>query len=139
VLAIFTGPHAYVSATWYAEPNTVPTWNYTAVHVYGICRLVHEKAEIIRMLQDCVNFYEGSMQKPWRFNSETDFAERLAAQVVGFRIEISRWEAKWKLGQNHPSSRRRRAIAALDRQPNNGAHEIAALMRTTLIEEDNPD
>src|SRR5688500_1428466 len=54
VLAVFTGPHAYISPTWYAEPNTVPTWNYTAVHAYGICRLVHDVDELGRILQDFV-------------------------------------------------------------------------------------
>ena len=42
VLAIFSGPHAYISPTWYAAPNTVPTWNYVAVHVYGTLRVEHD-------------------------------------------------------------------------------------------------
>jgi len=60
-------------------------------------------------------------------------------QVVGFRVEISRWEAKWKPGQNHSSSRRRRTIAALNEQPDKGAREIAALMQATLFDADDSD
>jgi transcriptional regulator len=132
VVAVFTGPHAYISPTWYAEPHTVPTWNYTAVHVYGTCRLVQDMDELGRILQDTVTYYEGSMPEPWQFDSTSDFARRLAAQVVGFRVDVSHWEAKWKLGQNHAASRRRRTIAALDAQPDAGSREIAELMRATL-------
>ena len=131
-LAVFTGPHAYISPTWYAEPNTVPTWNYTAVHVCGTCRLVHDVDELGRILQDFVAFHEGSMPEPWQFDSKTDFARRLAAQVVGFRVDISHWEAQWKLGQNHSAARRRLTIAALNAQSDSGAREIADLMRATL-------
>ena len=42
VLAVFSGPHAYISPTWYESENVVPTWNYVAVHAYGICRLVND-------------------------------------------------------------------------------------------------
>ena len=137
ILAVFTGPHAYISPTWYAEPNTVPTWNYTAVHVYGTCRLIHDADELGGILQDTVTYYEGSMPEPWQFKPETDFARRLAAQVVGIRVEISHWEAQWKLGQNHAASRRRLTIAALDAQSDAGAREIADFMRATL--ENGPD
>ncbi len=135
VLVVFSGPHAYISPTWYAEPNTVPTWNYTAVHANGTCRLVHETAELLGILRDYAAFYEASLPEPWRFDHETEFASRMAAQVVGFRIEVSRWEGKWKLAQNHPVARRRRTIAALESQGDINAHEIAALMRATLPEE----
>jgi transcriptional regulator len=129
VVAIFTGPHAYISPTWYAEPNTVPTWNYAAVHGYGTCRLVHDARELMGILQDYVTVYEGSLPEPWQFDAESEFAQRLAGQVVGFRVEIARWEAKWKLGQNHSPERRHRTIAALEQQADAGAREIAALMR----------
>ena len=100
---------------------------------------MQDTAELVRILQDYTTFYEDSMPQPWRFDAETDFAQRLAAQVVGFRIAISRWEAKWKLGQNHPVDRRRRTIAALDAQPDPTAREIAALMRATLSDEREAD
>jgi transcriptional regulator len=115
----------------------VPTWNYATVHVSGTCQLVHKTEELIRILLDYVSFYEQSMPEPWTFDSETDFARRLATQVVGFRVEISRWEGKWKLGQNHSSSRRHRTIVALEEQPDNGSHNIAALMRATLADDGN--
>jgi transcriptional regulator len=94
--------------------------------------LVQDVEEITCILQDYVTYYEAPMPEPWRFDSKADFARQLAAQVVGFRVEISKWEAKWKLGQNQSSSRRRRTIAALEAQSGEGTREVAALMRATL-------
>lgn len=50
VLAIFTGPHAYVSPTWYESEDVVPTWNYVAVHAYGTCRVEHDPSELTRIV-----------------------------------------------------------------------------------------
>jgi transcriptional regulator len=90
--------------------------------------------KLLGILRDYVAFYEGSLPEPWRFDHETEFAGRMAAQVVGFRVEVSRWEGKWKLAQNHPVARRRRTIAALESQPSHDARQIADLMRATLPE-----
>ncbi|MBX9788569.1 MAG: FMN-binding negative transcriptional regulator [Pirellulales bacterium] len=135
-LAIFHGPHAYISPTRYGNTSTpdgarhvVPTWNYTAVHVYGTCHLEHDPAVILAILEHYVEFYERGQPTPWRFHADTPFARRLAAQVVAFRIDIARWEGTWKLGQNHAAERRARTAAALD-DPQ--ARAIAELMQATL-------
>ena len=139
VLAVFSGPHAYISPTWYAEElaadgtqHVVPTWNYTAVHVYGVCRLEHDINATLAILDRYVEFYERGAPAPWKFAADTSFARRLAEQVVGFQIEITRWEGKWKLGQNHPPERRARTAAALASQDDADSQAIAALMRETL-------
>lgn len=139
VLAVFSGPHAYISPTWYAEPraadgtqHVVPTWNYTAVHVYGECCIEHDLDATLTILERYVEFYEAGQAAPWKFAGDTSFARRLAEQVVGFRIEITRWEGKWKLGQNHPPQRRVRTAAALEAQDDADSQAIAALMRETL-------
>ena len=139
VLAVFSGPHAYISPTWYAEPNAadgtqhvVPTWNYTAIHVYGVCRLEHDINATLAILERYVEFYEANQPAPWKFAGDTAFARRLAEQVVGFHIEITRWEGKWKLGQNHPPERRARTAAALAAQDDRDSQAIAALMRESL-------
>lgn len=139
VLAVFSGPHAYISPTWYAEELTadgtqhvVPTWNYTAVHVYGACRLEHDLDATLAILRRYVEFYERGQPAPWKFAADTDFARRLAEQVVGFQIEITRWEGKWKLGQNHPAQRRARTAAALAALDDADSQAIAELMRETL-------
>ncbi len=139
VLVVFSGPHAYISPTWYAEElatdgtqHVVPTWNYTAVHVYGVCRLEYDINATLAILERYVEFYEAGQPAPWKFAADTGFARRLAEQVVGFHIEITRWEGKWKLGQNHPTERRARTAAALAAQDDRDSQAIAELMRGSL-------
>ena len=67
-VVVFPGPHAYISASWYNEPNTVPTWNYAAVHVYGTVRIIEEKEEVVELMEKTVHFYESSMPNPWNAN-----------------------------------------------------------------------
>jgi len=127
-LVIFSGPHAYVSPTWYATPNTVPTWNYVAVHAYGILEPVEDRHELSQILQMTVKKYEGHRPEPWGFDSETDFHQKLMEAIVGFRIEITRLEGKWKLNQNHPPERRQRVIDALREAGGEDRQAIASLM-----------
>lgn len=128
VLAIFSGPHAYVSPTWYEAENVVPTWNYVAVHAYGKMQVIEEPAAILQIVTDSVSFYEGTMPQPWTLNGPSDFVERLLRQIVGFRIEIIRIEGKWKLNQNQPEERRAKVAIALRKQPDDDSQAIAAMM-----------
>ncbi|HEY7310665.1 MAG TPA: FMN-binding negative transcriptional regulator [Gemmataceae bacterium] len=134
VLAVFTGPHAYVSPTWYESENVVPTWNYVAVHVYGILHLIEDLDGLAPILAAMVHTYEWSMPKPWSLDTDTEFFRKFACGVVGFRIEIGRLEGKWKLNQNHPRERREKVARVLERQPDPDAKEIARLMRAMLGE-----
>lgn len=128
VLAVFSGPHAYISPSWYAAENVVPTWNYVAVHAYGWCRLVEGGEGLARILTDTVATYERTTPAPWTVDAGTEFFEKLARQVVGFRIEISRLEGKWKLNQNHPEERRERVIRQLAQSADEQAREIGRMM-----------
>lgn len=128
VLVIYLGPHAYVSPTWYAEPNTVPTWNYGAVHAYGKLEIIEDAAAVVDIVARTVDFYERSMPQPWQFDGETPPAESLVKQIVGFRIPVERWEGKWKLNQNHSVERRQRVIAALESGPTDDQRAIASEM-----------
>lgn len=113
VLAVFSGPHAYVSPTWYESPNTVPTWNYIAAHAYGTAEIVADEAAVMKMLADTATVYESGMPQPWSVPSSDEFVRKLAAGVVAIRIPIDRLEGKAKLNQNHPPERRERAAAKL--------------------------
>ena len=127
-LAVFSGPHAYISPTWYATPNTVPTWNYVAVHAYGVLRLVEDKDHTARLLEKMVEKYEGSRSPSWPFDAGTDFHHKLLDGIVGFEIEITRLDGKWKLNQNHPAERRQRVIAALKEADGENNRAVATLM-----------
>jgi transcriptional regulator len=129
VLAIFSGPHAYVSPSWYEEGGTVPTWNYVAVHAYGSFQVVEERDSLLAILRRSVSTYESPRSQPWAFDESAPHVEMMLKAIVGFRIEITRLEGKWKLSQNHPEGRRRKVIRALETRPDEDSQEIARLMR----------
>ena len=135
-LAIFSGPHAYISPTWYEAEQVVPTWNYTAVHAYGRIRITEDHGDLLEIVRKSVAIYERFMPQPWTFDGASVFMERMLAQIVGFRIEIERIEGKWKLNQNHPVERRRRVVQALRRRGDENAQAVAALMQAMLSVED---
>jgi transcriptional regulator len=132
VMAIFAGPHAYVSPSWYEELDTVPTWNYVAVHAYGTFHLVEERDGVLDILRRSVGTYEGRRSVPWVFDESTDHVERLLKAIVGFRIDITRLEGKWKLSQNQPEARRRKVANALAESQDEDSKAISALMRDAM-------
>ena len=134
VLAVFSGPHAYVSPTWYEAEHMVPTWNYVAVHAYGRVRLVENHDGLLDIVRRSVEVYERSMPRPWSLGEADTFIERLLEQIVGFRIEIERLEGKWKLNQNHPIERREKVVRALAERGDENSAAIAALMRRQIGE-----
>jgi len=135
-LAIFSGPHAYISPTWYEAEQVVPTWNYAAVHVYGRVKVVEDEDALLEIVQETVRVYEQAMPQPWSFDGSSAFVKRMLAQIVGFRIEIVKIEGKWKLNQNHPVERRKKVINALRDRRDENAKAVADMMehhlRTTL-------
>jgi transcriptional regulator len=132
VLVVFSGPHAYISPTWYDVPNTVPTWNYQAVHAYGRCELVEDEMSLLDLLTDTARTYERQLPKPWTFDRENPQITKLLKGIVGFRVEVSRIEGKWKLGQNHSPEMRANVVAELSGSDDPQARAIAALMAATL-------
>lgn len=133
VLAVFHGPHAYISPTWYASTNTVPTWNYQAVHVYGRYSRITDASDLKQVIEETVRFYEASQPEPWSTQiPEADFMNGLLQGIVGFRITIERIEGKFKLSQNHAVERREKVIDALKKQSSDDARAIAALMEADL-------
>ena len=105
-LAIFHGPHAYISPSWYETPLAVPTWNYAAVHAYGTPRLLNDD-ELAAQLRAMIQKYESGFSAPWTGDLPDDFLSKMRLGIVGFDIQITRLEGKWKLGQNRSESRPR--------------------------------
>jgi transcriptional regulator len=125
VLAIFQGPHAYVSPAWYEQQPSVPTWNYAVVHAHGKARLTDE-AELHDLLIRLSNTYEAGRPKPWRAaDLPAAYVSSMLAHIVGFEIEVERLEGKFKLSQNRPAETAR-VIDALERD---GEAGVAQLMR----------
>ena len=132
VLAVFSGPHAYVSPTWYESENVVPTWNYVAVHATGTFRLLDDPTAVAGILAATVATYERNMPQPWRLETGTDYFNKMVKAIVGFRIEVTRLEGKWKLNQNHPPERREKVATVLERSASADAQEIARLIRAAM-------
>lgn len=133
VLVVFSGPHAYISPTWYEAERVVPTWNYVAIHAYGPLELIEDIDEAIAILEQTVNHFERPLPRPWRPSDQPkEFISQLTRQIVAFRIPIERLEGKWKLNQNHPPERREKVVAALESVGGDESLSIAALMRQEL-------
>ncbi|HQT26246.1 MAG TPA: FMN-binding negative transcriptional regulator [Burkholderiales bacterium] len=124
VLAVFQGPHAYVSPSWYASPG-VPTWNYAVVHMKGKARLLEEKA-LQALLERMTKIHESGMENPWKPDLDEERRKRLLGMIAGFEIEITEVRAKFKLSQNRPD--RQMIMRKLASSPGRMENEIAALM-----------
>jgi transcriptional regulator len=115
VLVVFSGPHGYISPRWYeAKGPAVPTWNYVAVHAYGVPVVRDDVAESRAHLGQLASIYEAGRARPWHIDDEPkDFIDKMVPGVVAFEIPIARLEGKAKLSQNRPAEERVRVIAAL--------------------------
>lgn len=134
VLVVFPGPHAYISPAWYEEEKVVPTWNYVAVHVYGQISVTHDEEVLARIVKESVSFYEAGRPAPWVLDTSTDYFRNMLKGIVGFKIEITRLEGKWKLSQNHPVARQEKVVQALRLLADQNSGEIADLMESRLLE-----
>ena len=100
-LAIFHGPHGYISPRWYASDIAVPTWNYVSVHAFGSPRLVEGTEGTVAHLNELIRYHEGTGAESWRPDGlPADTFAALLNGIVCFDMRITRIEGKAKLGQN---------------------------------------
>lgn len=129
VLAIFHGPHCYVSPSWYANAPAVPTWNYAAVHAYGRPRVLDDEEEVRALLGRLTETHESGFERPWLLDSVPDDMMRsLLEAIVAFEVPIERLEGKLKLSQNRPPEDRARVRARLADSGQEGERAVARLM-----------
>jgi transcriptional regulator len=127
VLAIFQGAHAYVSPTWYAGAG-VPTWNYTAVHVYGKVRVIHDTAWLQAQVERLSHHYEGDAPNAWI----PSYPAKMLDAIVGFEITIESLQAKYKLSQNRNAADQHNVMQALEASGGENERGVAALMAKRL-------
>jgi transcriptional regulator len=128
VLAIFSGPHAYISSSWYNHEN-VPTWNYIAVHVYGNIRIIEGDALFIS-LKNMVDKYEQTSANPIALEKMSpEYVKRAMQGIVGFEIDITKIEAAYKLSQNRDETSHGNVISELEKKQDNGSIQIAKKMK----------
>lgn len=128
VLAVFQGPHAYVSPGWYASPG-VPTWNYAVVHIRGVARLIADESELEALLDEMTRRHEAILPEPWQADLTPERRARLFGMIVGFEIAVTDIQAKFKLSQNRPEDDRRRVADTLACTGKDSEAAVARLMR----------
>lgn len=130
VMAIFSGPHAYISPSWYGVPASVPTWNYVAVHVYGTCSVINNDEDMGDLLQRIVQFYEPDSDVAAQGNEP--YYRNLMKAIVGMRIQITEVQGAAKLSQNKPADVQQRVMTHLFQAEDKDARGIAQRMQTRL-------
>ncbi len=131
VLVIFQGPHAYISPQHYAKHESVPTWNYIAVHAYGAAQLVTDEQGKLAALAGLIAATEASYQQHWN-SLPAHFQQGMLNGIVAFTIAINRLEGKYKLSQNRPEGDQERVATALARHPDGAAQAVGMAMQAHL-------
>lgn len=130
-LAIFHGPEAYISPSWYPSKRqtgkVVPTWNYAAVHAHGHLRAIDDPQWVRGLVADLTAQHEDKRSEPWSIDdAPADYVDAMACAIVGIEMSIERLEGKWKASQNQPEANRLGVEQGLRED---GATESAELVR----------
>jgi len=127
VLAVFCGPHAFVSSMWSEAPaEQVPTWNYLAAHAYGRARVLDD-SDALGVLAQLMDAHQPE-HNPVPLDPPAPLARELVQAIVAFEIEVTRWEVKAKLSQNRSAADRQRIEEALRARGGRWDGDIAEAM-----------
>ena len=127
-LAIFHGPHAYISPSLYESRESVPTWNYAAVHVYGHARVFSEPSWLLEETREIIHAFDPGYFAQWSSLSDK-FRDGMLKHIVGFEIVASRIEAKFKISQNRTKADQAAVIGSLEQGADSAAVGVATLMQ----------
>ncbi len=128
-LAVFQGPHGYISPNWYGPGDVVPTWNYQAAHAYGRPVICDDQDKARAQQDQLVAAFEAASEVPWSLAGQDDgFVRRMLRGIVTFEMPVTRLEAKVKLSQNKSEADRAGVIAALARSARPEDRALAAVM-----------
>lgn len=134
VLVVFYGPHSYVSPRWYEQKERVPTWNYAAVHAYGVPKMIEGRAAKYAGQERLVAEHDPEWLPQFRALREQYVTDMLEG-IVNFEIAVTRLETRWKLSQNRGRREQELIAAELERSGDSGAQALAALTRKHLASE----
>ena len=121
VLVTLQGPHSYVSPSWYGSPG-VPTWNYQAVHIYGVCKVFTDPARMKKVVESFTNKYESSFQEPW----QPEYKASMLGAIVGLEISVKEIQCKYKLGQYRSNKDQEQVAVQLEKR---GSNKLAKAIR----------
>lgn len=134
VLAVFQGPQAYITPSWYPSKaetaKVVPTWNYAVVHVRGTLRIVEDAQWLRALVGRLTDTHEAARTQRWQVgDAPDDYIASMLAAIVGIEMPIEAMQGKWKVGQNRSSADRAGVVAGLDAQAGDAAQAMARLVR----------
>jgi len=132
-LAIFQGPHAYISPSFYPTKATsgevVPTWNYAVVHARGTLRFIHEAEWLRSFVAGLTARYEAPRPQPWKIeDAPAEYIDKMLKLIVGFEFSITNLAGKWKVSQNRQHADRVGVLKNLQAASDADSREIAAML-----------
>lgn len=133
-VAVFHGPQAYVSPSWYpskaVDGKQVPTWNYAAVHAHGALIAFDDPVRLRAILHTLSEQHEAHRADPWRIDdAPPDYIDKLLRAIVGVELAVERWEGIWKVSQNRTEADRAGVVQGLMAEGTAAAEAMAALVR----------
>ncbi|MBI3776531.1 MAG: FMN-binding negative transcriptional regulator [Gammaproteobacteria bacterium] len=136
-LAIFHGPDAYITPSWYATKQVtgkvVPTWNFAVVHAYGLVRIADDAAWLRTQLEALTAHNEASFPQAWSMaDAPRDYIEHLLGHIVGFEMVITRLSGKWKVSQNQPPQNQASVVAGLKSTGRQDAAAMGSLVEAAM-------
>ena len=132
-MVVFAGPHAYISPRWYEEQERVPTWNYTAVHAYGVPKIISERKAKFESQRRLIEL----LDPQWlpKFDAlRQEYVDMMLDGIVNFSIPAARIETRWKLSQNRGRREMELIAAALEKSGDSNERALSALTRKHYVE-----
>jgi transcriptional regulator len=134
-LAIFQGPHTYISPSLYpskqATGEVVPTWNYAVVHARGTLRFIHDRDWLRDFVSSLTDEHEAKRSQPWKVtDAPASYVDQMLALIVGFELSISSLTGKWKLGQNRSKTDREGLIVGLAQSEDANSRQLSDMLAT---------
>lgn len=136
-IAIFQGPHSYISPSWYATKaetgKVVPTWGYIAIHAHGKLEVIDDADWVRGHVNALTNLHEASRPQPWTVSdAPDDYVTVMLRGIVGVRLKVARLEGSWKLNQHRSEGDQRGTVAGLSVEPNSQSQQLGMAMATQL-------
>lgn len=128
VLIIFSEPHAYISPRHYEKEESVPTWNYIAVHAYGKATIIDSRKQRLTLMEKMISQYDTVYLDQWN-NLPDEFKTKMLKGIVAFEIKVTSLQAKNKLSQNRSETERQNIINSLEKSNDANELQIAGYMK----------
>lgn len=128
-LIIFNGPHAYISPSHYEKAESVPTWDYIAVHAYGKAKVITDQNAISRLLEQMITVYDAGYLQQWQ-RLPDKYKSGMMSGIVAFEIEVTDLQGQKKLSQNKTEAERQRIVTQLEHSEKRMETDLAKYIKS---------